>query len=196
MIDAPEEVGRRPGSWLSRENRRSTELSPEDRTLTNLQQFRSNAKMRHDFSDQIQVRYPHPNGEMFDTWISGEEVMQRLNSDSRERLIRSFRDKNWRKIRDEASELIDEGKKRARGELKDRLADQLSQAMGDNIFGDTMADKIRGSDGSLDPHDQEKLMWQARLKDESFRDIALELAWIDLEGTFPDELSEEPDDWI
>jgi len=36
--------------------------------------------MRHDFDDQIQVRYTHTDGESFDTWVSGEEVLGRINS--------------------------------------------------------------------------------------------------------------------
>jgi hypothetical protein len=152
--------------------------------------------MRHDFSDQIQVRYPHPNGEMFDTWISGEEVMRRLDSEARERLIRSFRKKAWRQLRNEASDLIDEGKKRARQSLKDKLADAASEAVGDHIFGETLADKIRGTDSAVDAYDQEGLLWQSRIKDGVFRKVALELAWINLEGTFPDEINAEPDDWI
>jgi hypothetical protein len=58
--------------------------------MTTFIQFCAGAKLRHDFSDQIQVRYLHPSGENFDTWISGEEVLRRLKTMSREQLIHSF----------------------------------------------------------------------------------------------------------
>ena len=63
--------------------------------MTTYNQFCAGAKMRHDFSDQIQVRYTHPNGEEFDTWVSGAEIMSRLQTAIRERLIKSFSTKNW-----------------------------------------------------------------------------------------------------
>jgi hypothetical protein len=62
--------------------------------MTTFSQFASRAKMRHDFSDQIQVRYSHANGEDFDTWISGEEVLARLKTTSREELIKGFSQMN------------------------------------------------------------------------------------------------------
>lgn len=163
--------------------------------MTTEAQFRAKAKMRHDFNDQIQVRYTHPNGEVFDTWISGEEVMQRLDTKSRERLIRSFAQKNWQQLRHAASDIIDEAKERGRRSLRDRLADAVADNLGDNVVGDSLADRVRGVDSSADPYQQEKELWQARLSDASFRAIALELAWINLEGTFPDEGQEELNDW-
>jgi hypothetical protein len=164
--------------------------------MTSFIQFCKRAKMRHDFSDQIQVRYTHPNGEEFDTWISGEEVMRRLSTSNREQLIRSFRRMNWQDIQDETKNMIGEGKEQASREVKDRLADAVSDALGDNIFGDTVADKIRGEDEDTDPYEQEKRQWQGRLHEEAFRMIALELAWINLEGTLPEEEKAEPDDWV
>jgi len=163
--------------------------------MTTFNQFRSKAKMRHDFSDQIQVRYSHPAGEDFDTWVSGEEVLQRLETRARERLIRSFSQKDWQQARDAIGEQIDEGKKALGRRLKDRLAGIVSDNVGDHVFGDTLADKIRGVDSTADPYEKEKQMWQHYLKDEAFRAIVLELAWINLEGTFPMEDAIEPDDW-
>jgi len=164
--------------------------------MTTQNQFCDKAKMRHDFSDQIQVRYSHPNGEDFDTWISGEEVMQRLDTKSRERLIKSFSQKKWRQMRDEAQDLIEKKKNKTKKNFKDRFADMVSDNVGDNIFGDTLADKIRGVDSDVDPYDQEKQLWQSRLQNDAFRSIAIELAWINLEGTLPDEGEESVDDWV
>ncbi len=164
--------------------------------MTTFNQFSKGARMRHDYSDQIQVRYAHPNGENFDTWISGEEVMRRLNTQDRERLIKSIGRLDLREMRDEAEKALRKGKERAVRELRDRLAGTASDVAGDSILGDTLSGKIRGEKDDADPYEREKLLWQARLGDAAFRAIALELAWINLEGTFPDEQEEEPDDWV
>ncbi len=165
--------------------------------MTTSQQFRARAKTRHDYSDMIQVRYPHPNGENFDAWVSGEEVLARLNTKDRERLIKSFSQKNWQQAKDTIRQEMEKSQKQARRSLKERLAGAVHNQLGDNIFSDTLADNIRGVDSSEDPRDREKAMWQARLQDEAFRVIVLELAWINLEGTMPDEKHDpEPDDWV
>jgi hypothetical protein len=164
--------------------------------MTSFIQFCAGAKMRHDFSDQIQVRYPHPTGENFDTWISGEEVMSRLKTMSREQLIHSFSRMNWTEAKAALQRELDAGKINARRGLKDRLADVVEDSLGGNIIGGTLADNIRGVDSTDDPRASEKAGWQQRLQDDSFRAVALELAWINLEGTFPDEPSAEPDDWV
>ena len=164
--------------------------------MTSFIQFCAGAKMRHDFSDQIQVRYTHPTGEDFDTWISGEEVLSRLKTMSREQLIHSFSRMNWMEAKAALQNELDAGKRNARRGLKDRLADAVEGSLGGNIFGDTLADNIRGVDSNADPRAQEKAQWQQRLQDDSFRAVALELAWINLEGTFPDEPTAEPDDWV
>ncbi|MCB9006108.1 MAG: hypothetical protein H6656_01735 [Ardenticatenaceae bacterium] len=164
--------------------------------MTSFIQFCAGAKMRHDFSDQIQVRYTHPTGEDFDTWISGEEVLSRLKTMSREQLIHSFSRMNWTEAKAALQNELDAGKRKARRGLKDRLADAVEGSLGGNIFGDTLADNIRGVDSNADPRAQEKAQWQQRLQDNSFQAVALELAWINLEGTFPDEPTAEPDDWV
>lgn len=164
--------------------------------MTNFIQFCAKAKMRHDFADQIQVRYTHPGGENFDTWISGEEVMSRLKTMSREQLIHSFSRMNWTEARAALQNELDAGKTKARRGLKDHLADVVQDAIGGNIFGDTLANNIRGVDSQADPREREKAAWQARLHLDAFRAVALELAWINLEGTFPDEPQAAPDDWI
>jgi hypothetical protein len=163
--------------------------------MTNFIQFCAKAKMRHDFSDQIQVRYAHPSGENFDTWISGEEVMSRLKTMSREQLIHSFSRMNWGEAKAALQNELDAGKTKAQRGLKDRLADVVQDNIGGNIFGDALADNIRGVDGNEDPRAREKAAWQARLREDNFRAVALELAWINLEGTFPDEPESEADDW-
>ncbi|MCA9954855.1 MAG: hypothetical protein KC434_09065 [Anaerolineales bacterium] len=164
--------------------------------MTSFIQFCAGAKLRHDFSDQIQVRYPHPTGEAFDTWISGEEVMSRLKTMSREQLIHSFSRMNWTEAKAALQRELDEGKQKAKRSLKERLAGMVEDNIGGNIFGDTLADNIRGVDSSADPREQEKALWQQRLHNDAFRAIALELAWINLEGTCPDEAPTEPDDWV
>ncbi|VAW38558.1 hypothetical protein MNBD_CHLOROFLEXI01-1622 [hydrothermal vent metagenome] len=164
--------------------------------MTNFIQFCAKAKMRHDFSDQIRVRYTHPNGESFDTWISGEEVMSRLKTMSREQLIHSFSRMNWEEAKAALQNELDASKTKSRRNLKDRLADAVQDNIGGNIFGDTLADNVRGVDSNEDPRIREKAAWQARLHEDSFRAMALELAWINLEGTFPNEPQIEPDDWM
>ena len=163
--------------------------------MTTFIQFCARAKMRHDFSDMIQVRYPHP-GEDFDTWVSGVEVMSRLKTMSREQLIQSFSRMNWQEAKAALQREIDTGKKSARLHLLGRLADTISDNVGGNIFGDTLADKIRGVDSTADPHRREKQLWQSRLQHDAFRAVVLELAWINLEGSLPDESVDEPGDWV
>lgn len=164
--------------------------------MTTFIQFCAGAKLRHDFSDQIQVRYPHPTGEDFDTWISGEEVLRRLKTMSREQLIHSFSRMNWTEAKAALQRELDEGQQKARRSLKERLAGLVEDNLGGNIFGDTLANNIRGVDSHADPREQEKALWQERLRHDAFRAVALELAWINLEGTLPAETTAEPDDWL
>jgi hypothetical protein len=165
--------------------------------MTTFNQFCTGAKMRHDYSDMIQVRYTHANGEDFDAWVSGEEVMQRLDTQARERLIKSFSQKNWDDAKDAVRHEFEIGKDKARRNLKDRLADAVSDQIGGNIFGDTLADNVRGEDSNLDEYDREKAMWQNRLQDDAYRKIVLDLAWIDLSGIMPEENDDQNlDDWV
>ena len=164
--------------------------------MTTFSQFATKAKMRHDFSDQIQVRYRHPNGEDFDTWISGEEVMARLKTASREQLIKSFSQLNLEEAKEAGRREAEKGEEILRDRLKNKLADIVSDNVGGNLFGDTLADNIRGIDSNEDPYERQKQQWQNRLHDPAFRMVALRLAWSNLEGTFPDEGAEPLDDWI
>ena len=164
--------------------------------MTTFIQFAQRAKMRHDFSDQIQVRYSHANGEDFDTWISGEEVMARLKTASREELIKSFSQMNVQQAKRGVKKEIEERKKQFRSDLMDRLGDLVEDNIGGNIFGDTLADNVRGRDSNRDDYAEEKQRWQNHLRDDAFRMVALQLAWINIGDTLPDEEQAEPDDWV
>lgn len=165
--------------------------------MTNFNQFLTKAKTRHDYSDMIQVRYYHPNGDEFDTWVSGEEVMQRLDTKARERVVKSFSQKNWQEAKEALRVEFEKGKQKAQHNLKNRLADIVSDQIGGNIFSDTLAANIRGHDSNIDPYERERAEWQTRLLDAEFRALVLQLAWITLEGTMPDEEGdEEAVDWV
>jgi Rad3-related DNA helicase len=164
--------------------------------MTTFPQFASRARMRHDFSDQIQVRYRHPNGEEFDTWISGEEVLARLKTASREELIKSFSQMNLKQAKREVKKEIEERKKQFRSDAVDRLGGLVEENIGGNIFGDTLADNIRDRDSNRDEFAEEKQQWQSRLSDEAFRLVALQLAWTNIGDTLPDEPTAESDDWV
>ena len=155
------------------------------------------AKARHDYSEMLQVRYPHPNGEAYDTWVSGEEAMSRLNTQARERLIKSFSAKDWEQAKKSAREEWEKGKRTAEQETRNRLGDLLEDQIGSNIFGDTLADNVRGVDSTIDRRDAEKQLWQSRLRDPEFRAMILQLAWISLDGSLPDEApASDLDDWF
>ncbi|MCB8943447.1 MAG: hypothetical protein H6658_06805 [Ardenticatenaceae bacterium] len=164
--------------------------------MTTFPQFARRAKMRHDFSDQIQVRYSHPHGEEFDTWISGEEVLARLKTASREELIKSFSQMNVEQAKRGIQKEIEERKKQFRSDVMDRLGGLVEDNVGGNIFGDTLADNIRGRDSNRDDYAAEKQQWQNHLRDEAFRMVALQLAWTNLGDTLPDEGAAEPNDWV
>jgi hypothetical protein len=164
--------------------------------MTTFSQFCDRAKMRHDFSDQIQVRCPHPDGEDYDTWVSGEEVLQRLRSEAADKRLKGLSRLDWQEVRQAGRDLPEQAKKKVGDRLKDRLADSIEGMIGGNIIGDSLADNIRGRDGNAGPRDLEKQKWQAYLQDEGFRAKVLELAWLNLEGSFPDTPSVEPDDWV
>lgn len=152
--------------------------------------------MRHDFADQIQVRYRHSDGEAYDTWVSGEEVMRRLGSEAAERRLRGLSRLSWKEIQEAKERLPEEGKERLQDHVKDRLADGLEDVLGDNVIGESLAEAVRGGD----EEEEEETLWRARLRDEAFHEKVLELAWINLRGSFPEEdeggEAEEPDDWV
>jgi hypothetical protein len=47
-----------------------------------------------------------------------------------------------------------------------------------------------------DEYAEEKQQWQNHLRDDVFRMVALQLAWINIGDTLPDEGRAEPDDWV
>ncbi len=162
--------------------------------MTSFEQFCTRTKMRHDFADQIQVRYRHSDGETYDTWVSGEEVMQRLRSEAAERRLRGLSRLNWKTIREAGEALPQEGRKRLQDQMKDRLADEVEDMLGDNVIGESLADAVRGEEP--DEGDVAAL-WHQCLQDRMFREKVQELAWINLRGSFPEEEdTEAPDDWI
>jgi hypothetical protein len=165
--------------------------------MTTFKEFAIKAKMRPDYGDMIQVRYVHPNGDDYDTWISGEEVLQRLASETAEQRLRSISKLDWDTIREAKERLPEEGKKKLRRNIIDRFADEVKGAIGGNVIGDSFADAISGQDSSEDPYEAEREKWRIYLKEDPFRAKVLELAWIQLEGSFPEDDSPvEPDDWM
>lgn len=165
--------------------------------MTSFSQFSSRCKMRHDFGDQIQVRYLHAGGEYYDTWVSGTEALQRLDSIETEAQLRSLSHLKPADLRLVLEMLPEASRNVVRRKLRDKLADQLEAAIGGNPFGDAFSDVVRGQTPASEPAMMEKDRWLALLRYEPFRQKVLELAWIDLEGSFPDdEPEDEPDDWI
>ncbi len=154
--------------------------------MPTFREFAIKAKMRPDFGDMIQVRYTHTDGDNYDTWISGKEVLQRLRSETAEEQFRNLRQLDWSAIEAARENLVDEGKKNLKRKLIDRLSDEVKGAIGSNITGDDDADEA------------EREKWRTHLQETPFRAKVLELAWIQLEGTFPDDddIVEEPDDWM
>jgi hypothetical protein len=161
-----------------------------------LTDFANRAKVRPDFGDMLQVRYRHTDGEEYDTWVSGEEVLQRLQSETAEERLRGLSRLDWQAIQAAKERLPDEGQKKLRRKLVDRFADEVEEAVGGNLIGDNLADAVRGRDSSADPEESEREKWRTYLENENFRARVLELAWIQLEGSFPDEQPVELDDWM
>ena len=158
-----------------------------------LKRFLQTAKMRHDFGDQIQVRYRHTDGEAYDTWVSGEEALKRLKTAEQEKKIKGF---PWRSILNMGQTLPEKGRAEAKRQLRERLGDTLDDVVGDNVIGESWADAVRGRARPSDPYDATKQTWQTHLQDPTFRAQLLELAWLNLSGSFPDDTPTEADDWI
>jgi hypothetical protein len=159
--------------------------------------FTTKAKIRPDFGDMIQIRYVHTDGDDYDTWVSGEEVLQRLASETAEQRLQGISQLDWDAIEEAKDKLPEEGKKKLRRKLIDRLSDEVKGAIGGNVIGDSFADAISGRDSTEDPYEAEREKWRTHLKEPPFRAKVLELAWIQLEGSFPaDDNPEEPDDWM
>lgn len=158
-----------------------------------LKRFLQTAKMRHDFGDQIQVRYRHSDGEDYDTWVSGTEALKRLETAAQEKKIKGF---PWRSILNVGKTLPEKGKTEVKRQLRERLGDTLDDMVGDNLIGESWVDAVRGRAQPDDPYAAEKQTWQTHLQDPTFRAQILELAWLNLSGSFPDTTPTEPDDWV
>jgi hypothetical protein len=163
--------------------------------MTTFAQFCARSKMRYDFGDKIQVRYHHRDGKDYDTWVSGEEVLQRLRSASAERRLRALRHLDWDDVREAKEQLPEEGKKRLHDLFRDRLGDAVEGWIGGNIIGDSLAEAARGHERPAADEATER--WRQRLHEEPFRALVLELAWIQLRGSFPGEAGPADDDgWV
>jgi hypothetical protein len=164
--------------------------------MTSYSQFVRKCKMRHDFDDQIQVRYQHSDGENYDTWVSGTEVLNRLKSDAAEKRLGDLDRTDWQKVQEYKDRLPRDVRDKLHAELQDRLADSLEDAIGANIIGDSLADALRGQ-SSGDPDVVQRSQWLLLMKEPPFRAKVFELAWIQLEGSFPDTGPlDRPDDWV
>jgi len=138
--------------------------------------------MRYDFDDQIQVRYQHTDGENFDTWVSGDEVLSRLRSAENEERLIALSKLDIEVLRKFKEELPEVGKERAWSTLSG------------NAIGDSLADAVRGYDNE---EDSDSRQWQLLLQENVFKSMVIELAWIQLEGSLPeDDTPVEYDDWV
>lgn len=160
--------------------------------MTTYEQFVNQCQARHDFGDVIQVRYTHFDGETYDTWVSGEEALGRLQSQAAEQRIQGLRRLDWDQVRKAAESLPEEARRKVQRTFKDLLADGVENALGTNL---TQIISGRGSDE--ESTEAEKQYWQTLLKWDDFRHIVLKLAWIQLEGSFPDEGTDgKTDGWL
>jgi hypothetical protein len=165
--------------------------------MTSFDQFRKRCKMRLDFDDQIQVRYAHFNGEHFDAWVSGEEALRRLESTEAEEQLRSLSRLSADDVRIVLQSLPDSARKKVRSFLRDEVADRLESGFGGNPIGDALVDAVRGRTSDTDAVRSQKERWLALMRFEPFRQRVFELAWIQLEGSFPDhEPESSPDEWL
>lgn len=165
--------------------------------MTQFATFATNLKIRHDFSDQLMARYAHPTGEDFDTWISGEEAEARLKTADRKKLIQQFSTLNREDAKRIVRSELEESKQQAKKGLFGRLGDLVEDNLGGNPIGDTLADRVRGRDSTIDPRDREKQKWVKRLQDPAFRMMIIQLAWLDLRDVLPDESqASDFDDWV
>ena len=153
--------------------------------------------MRYAYDDQIQVRYQHSDGEFFDTWVSGEEILSRLKSKESEEQLRALKNLNLNALRQFTKELPEKGKKRAWSTLKDQMAESVGDTIGGNLIGDSLADAVRGGDVENDDDELVRQRWTVLLQVQAFKSKVLELAWIQLEGSFPDDgTADRLSDWV
>ena len=159
--------------------------------------FCERCRTRHDFDDQIQVRYQHGDEEEIDTWVSGTEAIQRLRSEVTEEELKGLSRMSVSDLRIVIDSLPEMARNLVRRTLRDKLADRLSDNIGGNVIGDSLSDSIRGKPRAPEHAGSEKERWRALLRYDPFRQEVLELAWIQLEGSFPEtEPDSGPDDWL
>lgn len=165
--------------------------------MTDFERFSKRCKMRHDVGDQLQVRYVNGNEEHYDTWVSGAEALQRLDSIEAEEQIRALGKLNLVDLRLVIQSLPESTARMVRRSMRDELADRLEEGIGGNLIGSALADAVRGRSKTTDSSVSEKDRWQALMRYEPFRRQVLELAWIQLEGSFPDvDSAAQPNDWL
>jgi hypothetical protein len=165
--------------------------------MTSFEQFAARCKMRHDYGDMIQVRYTHPNGDDFDTWVSGNEIIQRLHSESAEERLRRLSKLDLKSLRQTAGEIPERASDFAENSITERIANDVEDFLGDSVISESIADTIRGEESPEGSAGSERDHWRTYLQDPNFNAKVVELAWIQLEGSFPEEESrEEPDDWV
>lgn len=159
--------------------------------MSSFAEFAKHCRMRYDFADRFQVRYHHPSGNTYDTWISGEEVLSRLHSAEAEARLRDLGRSLFGELAAAREAATWAAKRALRDELRDKFGDSIESLSGGNPLGEGLADKIRGG------NEPEAKRWQAYLHDEAFRAAALELAWINLRGSFPGTgPAEDEDQWV
>ena len=150
--------------------------------------------MRYDFDDQIQVRYQHTDGENYDTWVSGDEVLSRLRSAENEERLIALSKLDIEVLRKFKEELPEVGKERAWSTLREHAAKSVENNIGGNAIGDSLADAVRGYDNE---EDSDSRQWHLLLQDNVFKSTVIELAWIQLEGSLPeDDTPVEYDNWV
>ena len=165
--------------------------------MTTLDRFAAGCKIRHDYGDMIQVRYNHPNGGEFDTWVSGNEIIQRLQSESAEERLRRLSRLDLNALRQTADDIPDRAGEFAENSITERIANDVEDFLGDSVISESLAEAIRGEESPAGSAGSERDHWRTYLQDLNFRAKVVELAWIQLEGSFPEEESrEEPDDWM
>jgi hypothetical protein len=165
-------------------------------TMTTFETFRERCQLRLDSGDQFQVRYHHPDGQSFDTWVSGEEVLSRLRSSEAEERLRGVSRLDLDALRQAAEGLPDRMREQARQSLRDRLGDEVEETLGDGPVSAGLADAIRGRLRPADPEAEARATWLELAKQPAFRDGILALAWIQLAGSLPAEPPGEPTDWL
>lgn len=162
--------------------------------MTPFEKFCSRCKMRHDFGDRIQVRYVHGNGEAYDTWVSGEEALQRLRSEKAEERLERLSDVDWEALREAGESLPGRVRDRLEEEARGQLSEAVDDWLGGNVIGDALARAVSGE--KHDFQDEEKRRWLERLHHAAFRAHVLDLAWINLRGSFPPDEDGPDDDWV